>query len=45
VSLLTGILFGLAPVLAAFRVSWNNTLKEGGAQSGSGPAHAARKEF
>lgn len=36
VSLLTGILFGLAPVLAAFRVSLNNTLKEGGAQGGSG---------
>jgi putative ABC transport system permease protein len=36
ISLLTGILFGLAPVLAAFRVSLNNTLKEGGAQSGSG---------
>jgi putative ABC transport system permease protein len=36
VSLLTGILFGLAPVLAAFRVSLNNTLKEGSAQSGSG---------
>jgi putative ABC transport system permease protein len=36
VSLLTGILFGLAPVLAAFRVSLSNTLKDGGAQSGSG---------
>ena len=36
VSLVTGILFGLAPVLAAFRVSLNNTLKEGSAQSGSG---------
>jgi len=36
VSLLTGILFGLAPVWAAFRVSLNNTLKDGGAQSGSG---------
>jgi putative ABC transport system permease protein len=35
VSLLTGILFGLAPVLAAFRVSLNNTLKESGPQSGS----------
>jgi putative ABC transport system permease protein len=35
VSLLTGILFGLAPVLAAFRVSLNNTLKEAGPQSGS----------
>jgi len=38
VSLLTGILFGLAPVLAAFRVSLNNTLKETGPQSGSGAA-------
>jgi len=36
VSLVTGILFGLAPVLAAFRVSLNNTLKESGPQSGSG---------
>jgi predicted permease len=36
VSLLTGILFGLAPVWAAFRVSLNSTLKQGGSQSGSG---------
>jgi putative ABC transport system permease protein len=36
VSLLTGILFGLAPVLAAFRVSLNDTLKETGAQGGTG---------
>jgi predicted permease len=36
VSLLTGILFGLAPVLAAFRVSLNNTLKESGPQNGTG---------
>jgi len=36
VSLLTGILFGLAPVLAAFRVSLNNTLKESGPQGGTG---------
>lgn len=34
-SLLTGILFGLAPVLAAFRVSLDSTLKETGAQGGS----------
>ncbi|HEY2548453.1 MAG TPA: ABC transporter permease [Candidatus Acidoferrum sp.] len=35
-SLLTGILFGLAPVLAAFRVSLDSTLKEAGAQGGTG---------
>jgi predicted permease len=35
VSLLTGILFGLAPVLASFRISLNNTLKEAGPQSSS----------
>jgi putative ABC transport system permease protein len=34
-SLLTGILFGLAPVLAAFRVSLDSTLKETGAQGAS----------
>lgn len=35
-SLLTGILFGLAPVLAAFRVSVDKTLKETGVRSGTG---------
>ena len=35
-SLLTGILFGLAPVLAAFRVSIDKTLKETGSRSGAG---------
>jgi putative ABC transport system permease protein len=36
VSTLTGALFGFAPILAAFRVSINDTLKEGGARSGTG---------
>jgi len=36
VSLLSGILFGLAPVFSAFRVSLNDSLKQGGAQSSSG---------
>jgi len=35
-SLLTGMLFGLAPVMSAFRVSLDNTLKQGGAQFGTG---------
>ncbi|HLZ51528.1 MAG TPA: ABC transporter permease [Candidatus Acidoferrum sp.] len=35
VSLATGILFGLAPVLTAFRVSLSNTLKESSPQSGA----------
>jgi putative ABC transport system permease protein len=35
-SLLTGILFGLAPVLAAFRVSIDQTLKETGGRTGAG---------
>ncbi len=35
VALLTGLLFGLAPIFAAFRVSLNDTLKESGGQSGS----------
>ena len=36
VSLLSGILFGLAPVFSAFRVSLNDSLKQGGAQSSAG---------
>ncbi|PYU77893.1 MAG: ABC transporter permease, partial [Acidobacteria bacterium] len=43
VSLLTGILFGLAPVLAAFRVSLNDTLKEG-APHGGGSTGARRAQ-
>jgi predicted permease len=35
ISLLTGLLFGLAPVLASFRISLNNILKEAGPYSGS----------
>jgi putative ABC transport system permease protein len=34
-SLLTGILFGLAPVFSAFRVTLDNTLKQAGAQGGT----------
>jgi putative ABC transport system permease protein len=37
VALLTGLLFGMAPMLAAFRVSLNDTLKEG-SSAGSGSA-------
>jgi len=36
VSLLTGLFFGLAPVLAAFRVRGEQMLKETGAHSGTG---------
>src|SRR5882724_1589479 len=36
ISLLTGVLFGLAPVLAAFRVSLDETLKETGSRTGTG---------
>jgi putative ABC transport system permease protein len=36
VSLFSGILFGLAPVFSAFRVSLNDSLKQGGTQSSSG---------
>jgi len=35
-SLLTGILFGLAPVLSAFRVTLDNTMKQAGGQTGTG---------
>jgi putative ABC transport system permease protein len=37
-SLLTGILFGLAPMLSAFHVSLDNALKETGTQGGTGTA-------
>ena len=36
VSLLSSILFGLAPIFSLFRVSLNDSLKQGGAQSSSG---------
>ena len=36
VSLFSGILFGLAPVFSAFRVSLNDSLKQGGTQSSAG---------
>jgi predicted permease len=36
VSLLTGILFGLVPALRAARPDWNDALKEGGNQQGTG---------
>jgi putative ABC transport system permease protein len=36
VSLFSGILFGLAPVFSAFRISLNDSLKQGGAQSSAG---------
>jgi putative ABC transport system permease protein len=36
VALFTGILFGLAPVFSAFRISLNDSLKQGGAQSSAG---------
>jgi putative ABC transport system permease protein len=36
VSLLCGVLFGLAPVFSSLRVSLNDSLKQGGAQSSSG---------
>ena len=44
ISLLTGILFGLAPVLAAFRVSLDETLKEtsGYSSTGTGVRRAQR---
>jgi putative ABC transport system permease protein len=36
VSLFSGILFGISPVFSAFRVSLNDSLKQGGAQSSAG---------
>jgi predicted permease len=42
VSLLTGILFGLAPVLAAFRVSLDTALKDAGPHSSTGTRRIQR---
>jgi putative ABC transport system permease protein len=36
ISIFTGILFGLAPVVSAFRMSLNDSLKQGGAQGSAG---------
>jgi putative ABC transport system permease protein len=36
VSLFSGILFGLAPVFSAFRISLNDSLKQGGTQGSAG---------
>jgi putative ABC transport system permease protein len=43
VSLLTGLLLGLAPILAGFRVSLNDSLRQSGARSGAG-ARARRPQ-
>src|SRR6185503_15825075 len=44
-SLVTGIVFGLAPALRASRVDLNGVLKEGGRNSGSGSHHRVRNLF
>jgi putative ABC transport system permease protein len=43
VSLLSGLLLGLAPILAGFRVSLNDSLRQSGARSGAG-ARARRPQ-
>jgi putative ABC transport system permease protein len=45
VSLLSGILFGLAPALHAARVNLNESLKEAGARSGSGGRTQRMRRF
>jgi predicted permease len=44
-SLVTGIVFGLAPALRASRVDLNGVLKEGGRNSGSSSHHRVRNLF
>ncbi len=45
VSLITGLIFGMAPALAASRTNLNETLKEGGRDSGGGGSQRVRGVF
>jgi len=45
VSILTGILFGLAPVASAFGVSLTNSLKQGSGQAGGGKKVVRLRQF
>jgi len=45
ISILTGILFGLAPALRASRIELTESLKEGGRSSSAGVRHRARSIF